>query len=71
MTLAFSHPNKAQNLKTILVKYRNYRLTRETKDQLGIYLLILFEITKTVLFWIRINTTEISFLLIKITAIAS
>lgn len=71
MTLAFSHPSKAQTLKTILVKYRNYRFTRETKDQLGLYLLLLFERTKTGFFWIRRNTTEISFLLIKITAIAS
>lgn len=71
MALAFSHPSKAQTLRPVVVKDCNYRFTRETKDQLGLYPSLLFERTKTGFFWIRRNTTEISFVLIEISAIAS
>lgn len=63
------HPPEAQNLQIVVAKYHNYWFTRETKDLVGIFHLLLFRRTKTRLFRVKRNITGILFLLTKMPAI--
>lgn len=71
MFCSVSYPSNAQNLQIVLAKYHNFKLTSETKDQLGMYHCLLSRRTKTRFFRIRRNRIGIYFTLIKISTVAS
>lgn len=61
------HP-KAQTLKMVFAKYRHYRFIGETKDQLGLYPLLLFE---NLILQDKKKYNRNFFLLVKVSATAS